>query len=231
MPDSETSAIDPPAPRRAAAPGALALLEEHLYSGSSGDGVHVWRVPAPLRASFLAFALLALVAVGAAKAWQQFGDSAARAAGALEADALDGSPAPALLLPLRGGGQVDLAKLRGKLVLVNFWASWCGPCRQEEPSLDRLSHLIDPASVALLAVSADEGWEPVEKFFGQRTPGYQVALDEDAKVRDVWGTNKFPETYLIDASGAMRFKIIGPRDWTSPDALALLKQLGARTKG
>jgi len=208
---------------------AAARLDEKPYSGIPLENRRDWVVPKWLKEVFVAFALLCLAALAASKLVQRYGGQLERAAGSLDADALDVS-APDFNLPVRGGGTIELGKSRGKLVLVNFWASWCAPCRDEEPSLDKLATLFDPGSFELVAISADEGWAPVEKFFGARVPAYRVALDEDGKVRDRWGTNKFPESYLVDASGALKFKVVGPRDWTSPEALALLEQMGARRK-
>ncbi len=187
-------------------------------------------MPARLKTGFVLVAIACLLSVAASRLWLSFGVATDRVAGSIGADALDGSPASDFELPLRGGGKVRLSQLRGRLMMVNFWASWCGPCREEEPSIDRLSRIFDPSTFEVLAVSADEGWEPVEKFFGKRVPGYRVALDEDGKVHDRWGTNKFPETYLVDASGNLRFKFIGGRDWTSPEAIALLTALGAHPR-
>jgi cytochrome c biogenesis protein CcmG/thiol:disulfide interchange protein DsbE len=205
-------------------------LDEKPYSGIPLENRRDWVVPKWLKEVFVAFAILCVLCVAASKIVARFSGRLERAAGSLDADALEGN-APDFTLPLRGNnGALELSKEHGKLVLVNFWASWCAPCRDEEPSMDKLATLLDPATFELIAVSADEGWAPVEKFFGARVPGYQVVLDEDGKVRDRWGTNKFPESYLVDAKGELKFKVIGPRDWTSPDALALLEQLGARRK-
>ena len=189
-----------------------------------------WVVPESLKSAFVLFALACLLGVVTERLVEDLGGQLERAAASMQAEALDGHAAPDFTLPRRGGGKVQLASLRGKVVLVNFWASWCGPCREEEPSLDQVARIFDPASIEVLAVSADEGWDPVEKFFGARVPGYRVVLDQDGAVRDLWGTNKFPETYFIDPGGAMRFKLIGARDWTSPEALAFLEQLGARRR-
>ncbi len=208
----------------AATPAAAAARASGAWSARA------WVVPDSLKSTFVLVALACLLGVVTERLVENFGGQLARAAASMQADALDGHPAPDFTLPLRGGGKIQLASLRGKVVLVNFWASWCGPCREEEPSLDQVARIFDPASIEVLAVSADEGWDPVEKFFGARVPGYRVALDQDAAVRDVWGTNKFPETYFIDPGGALRFKLIGARDWTSPEALAFLEQLGARRR-
>jgi len=118
---------------------------------------------------------------------------------------------------------------RGKLVLVNFWATWCPPCRDEMPSLEKLANALDPQSFEVLAVSVDESWDPVEKFLKPRSP-LTVALDQGGSVSQRYGTSKFPESYLVDSKGSVRLKFVGPRDWMDQNVLALLEELGAKRK-
>jgi thiol-disulfide isomerase/thioredoxin len=120
---------------------------------------------------------------------------------------------------------VDLASLRGKVVLVNFWATWCLPCLQEMPSLEKFARTYD---VEVLAVSVDDGWEPVDKFLGKNT-SFRVALDLGAKVSQIYGTTQFPESYLVDRGGKARLKFIGPRNWADPSFAALLKPYGVKS--
>ena len=200
------------------------------YSGIPVDERRTWVVPRWLKESFVAFALVSVVAVGISKGLQHFGGAAERARGAIEADELNGAPATPFRLPLRGGGQIDLVALRGKLVLVNFWATWCPPCREEMPSLTRLAESFDPSSLEVVAVSVDDGWNAVDRFLSVPSTPFRVALDEDARVPRAWGTSKFPETYLLDRDGRMRLKFVGPRDWTDPNVAVLLESYGARKK-
>jgi thiol-disulfide isomerase/thioredoxin len=195
------------------------------YSGIPIDEKRTWVVPRWLKEAFVAFAAVAVLAVGISKAVQHFGGIAERARSSLGADELDGRAAPAIKLPSRGGGQVDLAALRGKVVLVNFWATWCPPCIEEMPSLEKFARAYD---VEVLAVSVDDGWEPVEKFLGKNTP-FRVALDQGAKVSQVYGTTKFPESYLVDRDGKARLKFIGPRNWADPSFAALLEPYGVKS--
>jgi thiol-disulfide isomerase/thioredoxin len=209
--------------------GSLAdKLDSALDSGIPKEGRRSWIVPRWLKDAFVAFAVICVAAVLGFKAVQHFGGNLERAKAAVEADDLDGSPAPPIRLPARGGGVIDLAQYRGKLVLVNFWATWCPPCRDEEPSLAQMSRSFEPDSLQVLAVSVDDGWEPIEKFFGAREPAYRVALDEGGKISLRYGTNKFPESYLVDPSGSLRVKFVGPRNWMDPSMFSLLEGLGAR---
>ena len=201
------------------------------YSGIPLDEKRTWVVPRWLKEAFVAFAIVSVLAVGISKGVQHFGGVADRARSAVEADEMDGKPAFSFKLPARGGGQVDLSALRGKTVLVNFWATWCPPCREEMPSLSRLAQSFDPQSFEVVTVSVDDGWEPVEKFLAAPKTPYRVALDEGAKVSRTYGTTKFPESYLVDREGKLRLKFVGPRNWMDPNVATLLQEFGVRHKG
>ena len=200
------------------------------YSGIPIDEKRTWVVPRWLKEAFVAFALVAVLAVGISKAVQHFGGKAERARSAVEADEMEYA-APAIKLPSRGGGEVDLAALHGKVVLVNFWATWCPPCREEMPSLTRLAQQFDPGSFEVLTVSVDDGWAPVDKFLAQPKTPFRVALDEGAKTSRIYGTTKFPESYLVDRDGKVRLKFVGPRNWMDPNVATLLESFGAHRKG
>lgn len=216
-----------------AAPGAAGAegipeAPRKQYSGMSYDGRKSWTVPRWLKEAFVAFAVAAVVAVATSKAVQHFGGAADRAKTVLEADELPGDPAFPFQLPARGGGTLDLTALKGKLVLVNFWASWCAPCREEEPSLQALARSLEPGTFQVVAVSVDDGWAPIEKFFAGKAPAYQVVLDQGAAVSQRFGTRKFPESYLVDQSGKLKLKFVGPRNWSDPSVVTLLESMGAR---
>ena len=201
------------------------------YSGIPLDEKRTWIVPKWLKEAFVAFAVTSVLAVGISKSVQHFGGAAERARSAVEADEMDGAPAMPFKLPARGGGDVDLTALRGKPVLVNFWATWCPPCREEMPSLTRLAQSFDPQTFEVVTVSVDEGWEPIDKFLSSQKTPFRVALDEGAKISRTYGTTKFPESYLLDRDGKVRLKFVGPRNWMDPNVATLLEQYGARRKG
>ena len=200
------------------------------YSGIPIDEKRTWVVPRILKEAFVAFALVSVAAVGISKAVQHFGGRTERARNAVEADEVNYA-APSIRLPARGGGEVDLAALHGKLVLVNFWATWCPPCREEMPSLTRLAQQFEPGSFEVLTVSVDEGWAPVDQFLAQPKTPFRVVLDEGAKTSRIYGTSKFPESYLVDREGKVRLKFVGPRNWMDPNVATLLESYGARRKG
>ena len=201
------------------------------YSGIPIDEKRTWVVPRWLKEAFVAFAVVAVAAVGISKGVQHFGGTSERARSAVEADEMPGDPATGFNLPARGGGSVDLAKMHGKLVLVNFWATWCPPCRDEMPSLTRLAQSFDPQTFEVVAVSVDEGWAPVDKFLTTPQTPFRVVLDEGAKISRTYGTTKFPESYLVDRDGKLRLKFVGPRNWMDPNMGTLLESYGARRKG
>src|SRR5438309_9410272 len=116
------------------------------YSSMPKAARRTWVVPRWLKEAFVAFAVIAIAVVGVSKALQHFGGKVNRAASALEADELRIGAAPAFSLPDRDGKPVDLSAYPGKVVLLNFWATWCPPCRDEEPSLRQLASAMYPGS-------------------------------------------------------------------------------------
>jgi peroxiredoxin len=126
-----------------------------------------------------------------------------------------GDRAPEFRLQALDGRQVSLSDFRGKVVLVHFWATWCPPCVEEIPTLDRLYRELKGREFELLAVSADEGGvEAVTAFMKKNRLNVPVLLDPDRTVAGLYGTYKFPETYIVDRQGVVRYKAIGPRNWS-----------------
>ncbi len=124
--------------------------------------------------------------------------------------------APFDLPALGDGPRVRLADLRGKVVLVNFWATWCKPCEEEMPSMERLHRRLAGEPFALLAVSVDDDAEPVKAFRDRLGLTLPILLDPQKKAAAAYQAFRFPETVLIDANGEVAGRFIGPRDWDSP---------------
>jgi len=125
-----------------------------------------------------------------------------------------GQEAPGFTLPrLDGGAPVSLADLRGKVVLLNFWATWCKPCEDEMPAMQRLHQALAGTDFELLAVSTDEERAPVEEFRKRLGLGFPILLDPGKEVSVAYQTYRYPESYLIGRDGRILARYIGPRDW------------------
>ncbi len=136
-------------------------------------------------------------------------------------------PAPPLRLPDLDGKTVDLADLKGRLVVVNFWATWCPPCRREMPSLERLRRALGPRGLTVLAVDVGEDADTVFAFTGQLEPGpeFPLLLDRDSAAMQAWKVKGLPTTYVVDPEGKVIFRAVGGREF---DGEGLMRQLEAR---
>ena len=121
--------------------------------------------------------------------------------------------------------KVTLSELRGKVVVLNFWASWCQPCIDETPSLVEMQHAQDKG-VTVLAVSIDDDDDAYHRFLNRYRVDLLTVRDARKASNAMYGTFKFPETYIIDRNGVMRRKFIGAVDWSSPEVVEFLTKLG-----
>jgi cytochrome c biogenesis protein CcmG/thiol:disulfide interchange protein DsbE len=122
-----------------------------------------------------------------------------------------------------GATSIHLANYRGKVVLLNFWATWCSPCIQELPSLLDLHH--DDPNLAILAVSIDEDPDAYSEFLSRRHIDLLTVRDPSESAAKLFHTEQWPETYVIDRQGIIRRKFIGAQDWSSPEVRTYLKGL------
>jgi peroxiredoxin len=122
-----------------------------------------------------------------------------------------------------GTSTVHLADYRGKVVLVNFWATWCEPCVVELPSLLQLHH--DLPSLAILAVSVDEDPDAYSNFIARRHVDLITVRDPSESAANLFHTDMWPETYVLDRKGIIRRKFVGPQDWSSPEIRQFLNSL------
>jgi len=137
-----------------------------------------------------------------------------------------GLVAPGFALPsLSDGGEVSLTSLRGQIVLVNFWASWCTPCEAEMPAMQRLYDALAPKGLVLLAVSVDTSKEDVAAFQKRLDLRFPILLDPTKRVASRYQANRFPETFLIDRRGLLVERYIGARDWDAPAYLDRIRRL------
>ncbi len=145
-------------------------------------------------------------------------------AAAKELKPWSGGRTPALQLADLDGKSHDLAALRGKVVLVNYWATWCEPCRDEMPSLSRLQNKLDPKRFVVLAVNVDEPESRIRKFLEQTPLGFPVLLDPERKAGKAWNVRVLPASFVIDRNGRIRYTAVGELDW---DAEAVSARIAA----
>jgi peroxiredoxin len=136
-----------------------------------------------------------------------------------------GDKAPEFSVRTETGRSITETDFGGKLLVLNFWATWCPPCIEEIPSLDQFAREFAPQGVVVLGVSIDKNESAYRRFLQQRKLNFQVARDEKADIPTQYGTFKWPETYVIDRSGTVVLKHIGPRNWMNPDIIREVKSL------
>jgi peroxiredoxin len=187
-------------------------------------------------AAYAGAALVAGVLVGLfvralpdAMARARDGEHAGRAAACEALQPAAGNPtlgrlpvaAPDFALKDYAGREVRLSSLRGQVVLVNFWATWCNTCVVEMASMERLVEKERGKNFRLLAVSVDDDWAAIRKFFAKGTP-LEVLLDSERTVPKKYGTEQFPESFLVDKDGTIRYFIVSNRDWSAPAVTACI---------
>jgi cytochrome c biogenesis protein CcmG, thiol:disulfide interchange protein DsbE len=121
--------------------------------------------------------------------------------------------------------KVTLSQFRGQVVVLNFWATWCPPCVEETPSLVRMQNRMKDKGVVVLAVSIDVDDGAYHKFLKDYGVNMVTVRDEDQKAASLYGTHGWPESYIIDRSGIIRRKFIGPVQWNSPEVTEFLSKL------
>lgn len=133
--------------------------------------------------------------------------------------------APDFTLRDTGGGTVSLSGQRGRLVLLNFWATWCGPCRDEMPSMEALSRNFGGQGFTILAVNQKESAARVIKFMKTHGLNFNVPLDTDGRVNSAYRVYGIPVSYLIDGNGNVIGMKSGARDWASRDVVEVFRKL------
>jgi cytochrome c biogenesis protein CcmG/thiol:disulfide interchange protein DsbE len=121
--------------------------------------------------------------------------------------------------------KITLSQYRGQVVVLNFWATWCPPCVEEMPSLVEMQRRMKAKGVTVLAVSVDVDESAYKQFLKDHNVNLLTVRDPEHKSSELYGTFKYPETYVIDRGGVMRRKFIGAVDWTEPDVVELLGKL------
>ena len=137
--------------------------------------------------------------------------------------------APDFTLTSLTGQKIRLSEFRGKVVLLNFWATWCPPCREEVPSLAKLANAMSNSKFQMITVAIDkEGRKAVGEYFLHAGVLLTTLLDTDGAVGKIYGITGVPETFIIDKNGLIKKKVIGPIDWSEPDTIQYLRDLANR---
>lgn len=136
--------------------------------------------------------------------------------------AVKGQPAPQFTLVDTKGKTWNLAELRGKVVFVNFWATWCPPCREEMPSMQAVHASMPDESFVMLSILSND--DPAQATAMAERTGltFPILIDPESKVGQAYGLTGLPETYIIDKQGVLREKFIGGVQWDSAEALQML---------
>jgi peroxiredoxin len=133
-----------------------------------------------------------------------------------------GKPAPDFTV-VDGSRSVQLSQYRGKVVVLNFWATWCAPCIEEIPSLNELQRQMP--QLVVLGVSVDQNEDAYRRFLNQHRINFTTIRDGQQHSNALYGTFVFPDTYVIDRKGEIRRKFINAQDWTSPEIVDYLSHL------
>jgi thiol-disulfide isomerase/thioredoxin len=126
-------------------------------------------------------------------------------------------------LPDLAGNTVKLSSLKGKVVFLNFWATWCGPCRSEMPSMQRMYEKLKGEGLEILAVDLQEDKEQVQRFARELGLNFPILLDSEGVVGAKYNARAIPTTYLFDRKGFIFARAVGARQWDTPEMLATLR--------
>lgn len=136
-----------------------------------------------------------------------------------------GDSAPGFAITTDSGRKVSVSDFGGRLLVLNFWATWCPPCVQEMPSLDEFQKRLGVSGVVVLGVSVDKDANLYRDFLSRAKVSFLTARDPEAKISSDYGTYKYPETYIIDSKGKVVQKIIGPENWNDERMVSYVKSL------
>ncbi len=136
-----------------------------------------------------------------------------------------GDRAPKFSIPADQGRTITPTNFGGKLLVLNFWATWCGPCLQELPSLDQFARRYGPKGITVLAISVDQNEKRYRDLLNRVQPSFLTARDPSTDISGSYGTFLYPETYIIDTAGKVVYKESAARDWMDPAFLNYIQSL------
>jgi len=183
-----------------------------------------------LRVFLMTVFLLALVAATTTFVDLPYDRTFIQQANSQQAQVLD-EPSRDFVLSDLNGNRVSLASLRGRVVFVNFWATWCAPCREEIPAMIELASRMSDRPFTMLAISQDEDLDALRTFVQEFDLGESsvvVLSDPEGDVATAWGTVLLPETYLVDPVGQVALRFQNARDWTAPEFAGMMERMMVR---
>ncbi|MEP6717388.1 MAG: TlpA disulfide reductase family protein [Terriglobia bacterium] len=136
-----------------------------------------------------------------------------------------GDTAPAFSIATDNGKQVTVSDFGGKLLLLNFWATWCPPCIEEIPGLNEMARQLGPKGLVILGVSVDKDENAYKQFLAKNPLAYLTARDPAEKINLSYGTIQYPESYLIDRNGRVIEKYISSQAWAAPQMINHVQSL------
>ena len=161
--------------------------------------------------------ILLLTALSAFSSAQQAGTGLTKIPGT--------SPAADFLLTDLDGNQHRLSDYRGQVVIINFWATWCPPCRDEMPSMQRAWEQLEKEDILMLGINVGEDEDIIFQFTASYPVEFPLLMDRDSKVINQWPVNGLPTTFVVDPKGEIVYRAIGGREWDDPQLLDLVRAL------
>lgn len=134
--------------------------------------------------------------------------------------------APEFTLNDVDGKPVSLADFRGRVLVINFWATWCPSCRKEMPSLERAADWLKQYDAALIGVNVGERPKQVKRYLAEEPVTFPILLDPDMKMSTEWDATRLPVTYVVDPEGRIVYRALGSREWDAPELLVPIRSLG-----
>ena len=166
-----------------------------------------------------------LLPVCALALWISASQALAEAAAPQTLPSFLGAPAPAFTLLDTEGKPHQLADYRGQVVVLNFWATWCPPCREEMPAMERLHKMVANESIAVVAINVGEDEDTIFLFTADYPVSFPLLMDQDGSVTQDYPVIGLPTTYIIDPAGIIRHRAVGTREWDDPELVDELRAL------
>jgi thiol-disulfide isomerase/thioredoxin len=138
---------------------------------------------------------------------------------------LDGREAPPLVLNNLDGEPWDISQSRGHWLFVHFWASWCGPCRKEMPTIQAIFEKFDSSQLEIVLINTAESEDTVFTFLAELAPDITPLMDRDGLVTEQWQPRGLPATFFVDPEGRLQYLALGGRPWDSPEYLTFVQRL------